>query len=104
MSMKKHKNKLISAIIVISVLVFAYWYGGDSPGLRGWGVAPEEKTAQINEQNINKKINQIPIKNEQQSATENNKSENADKTPMTAEEKELLSNKIAINIYKKESS
>jgi len=35
---KKHKWKLIVPIILIGILVFAFWYGGDAPGLQGWKV------------------------------------------------------------------
>lgn len=32
------KNKVIAALLIISVLVAAYWYGGGAPGLQGWSV------------------------------------------------------------------
>ncbi len=34
--MKKHKIKIIVALAVVAVLVFAYWYGGNGVGARGW--------------------------------------------------------------------
>ncbi|MBP3359499.1 MAG: DUF4430 domain-containing protein [Clostridia bacterium] len=38
--MKKHKNKIIAGIVIAFVLIFVYWWGGNSAGLRGW--SPEE--------------------------------------------------------------
>ena len=35
---KKHKWKVICAAVFVSLLVFAFWYGGDAPGLQGWKV------------------------------------------------------------------
>lgn len=34
--MKKRKSKIILCVIILAVLAFAFWYGGDAPGLRGW--------------------------------------------------------------------
>ncbi len=34
----KNKTKIIVALIVIAVLVFAFWYGGNAPGLKGFKV------------------------------------------------------------------
>ena len=35
---KKHKWKVICAAVFVALLVFAFWYGGDAPGLQGWKV------------------------------------------------------------------
>ncbi len=34
--MKKHKNKIICGILLAAILIFAYWWGGNTPGARGW--------------------------------------------------------------------
>ena len=36
--MKLTKGKVIGAAAVVAVLVFAFWYGGNAPGLQGWTV------------------------------------------------------------------
>lgn len=38
--LKKHKYKLIAAVFIAVVLIFAFWWGGSSPGLRGWEHEP----------------------------------------------------------------
>ena len=38
---KKNKWKVIVPVLVAAVLVLAFWYGGNAPGARGWGTAPE---------------------------------------------------------------
>ena len=40
---KKHRWKVIAPVLLAAVLAFAFWYGGDSPGSRGWsiGQAPQ---------------------------------------------------------------
>ena len=35
---KKNKWKVILPVVVVAVLAFAFWYGGDSKGLHGWMV------------------------------------------------------------------
>ena len=39
--MKQHKNKIIAGVIILLVLAFAFWYGGNAPGLRGWTPQPK---------------------------------------------------------------
>ena len=45
---QKNKKKLIAGVAIAAVLAFAFWYGGDAPGLKGWKVdkdpAPQEQT------------------------------------------------------------
>ena len=36
--MKKYKRHIIVGSIIIAVLVFAFWWGGDAPSLRGWNI------------------------------------------------------------------
>lgn len=38
---KQHKWKILVSVLLVAVLAFAFWYGGDAPGLRGWTVEPE---------------------------------------------------------------
>lgn len=44
--LKEHKWQIIVPVLVIGILAFAFWYGGDAPGSRGWTVnnpsAPSE--------------------------------------------------------------
>ena len=35
---KKNKWRVIVPVLILAVLVFAFWYGGDSKGLHGWSV------------------------------------------------------------------
>ena len=35
---KKHKWKIIVPVCLLALLAFAFWYGGDAPGLQGWKV------------------------------------------------------------------
>ena len=44
--MKKYKNHRIIGSIIIAVLVFAFWWGGDAPSLRGWNVEPTPKVTE----------------------------------------------------------
>lgn len=37
--MKKSAIKIIIAAVLLAVLAFAFWYGGSSPGARGWTVS-----------------------------------------------------------------
>lgn len=41
--MKKYKRTFIAGAIIISVLAFVFWYGGNAPGLRGWVPGLSEK-------------------------------------------------------------
>ncbi len=34
----KRRTAVIAAALVLALLAAAYWYGGDAPGLQGWGV------------------------------------------------------------------
>ncbi|SHI14987.1 protein of unknown function [Sporobacter termitidis DSM 10068] len=37
--LKRHQWKIIIPVLAVCVLVFAFWYGGNAPGLRGWEAA-----------------------------------------------------------------
>lgn len=34
--MKFNKNKILVSLVVMGILVFTFWYGGNAPGLQGW--------------------------------------------------------------------
>lgn len=36
--MKQHKTKMIFSVLIVAILSFAFWYGGNAPGLRGWSI------------------------------------------------------------------
>lgn len=37
--MKLSKNRVIVAVLLVTVLALVYWWGGDAPGLQGWDTA-----------------------------------------------------------------
>ena len=41
---KKHKWKIIVPVCLLALLAFAFWYGGDAPGLQGWKVTKPSPT------------------------------------------------------------
>ncbi len=103
--MKKHKNKIITGVVVLIVLFFAFWYGGDAPGLRGWKPEIEEKATVIQNDEPTKEefakaentTGDIPVKKENAPATEENKPQKKDETPMTLAEK-LAENQVDSDI------
>ena len=38
MGWKKYRNRAILAVLIAAVLAVAFWYGGNAPDSRGWGV------------------------------------------------------------------
>ena len=123
--MSKHKNKIIAGVVIAIVLAFVFWYGGNAPGLRGWAPQPKENTnvatenssiktespivtaeptdtpsptepAEEKMKEAEQKVSEIPIKQADEVATEDNKPQNTDNTPMTPTEKEALAERIAI--------
>lgn len=101
--MKQHKNRIIAGIIVVVVLAFAFWYGGDAPGFRGWTSDSEENVATVQNNEPSKdKIKQaektdseILTNEETESDTEENKLQKQEETPMTAAEKSAMAEKFA---------
>ena len=45
--MKMNGKKWAAAAAVLAVLAFAFWYGGDAPGLRGWSAGEEGSSAGV---------------------------------------------------------
>lgn len=41
--MRFNRKKTITTIVILCVLLFAFWYGGNAPGLQGWNVKLEPK-------------------------------------------------------------
>ncbi len=78
--MRKHKNKIIAGIVIAIVFAFVFWYGGDTPGLRGWPPQPKEDAIIVQ--------NDAP-------ATKESKPLKQDGTPMTPAEKIAMAEKIA---------
>ena len=101
--MSKHKNKIIAGVVIAIVLAFVFWYGGDAPRLRGWEPQPKETVVQTDEPTkeefaeAEKAISDIPVKEENATATEENKPQKQDGTPMTPAEKIAMAEKIAEN-------
>lgn len=71
--MKQYKNKIILGVAIIVIFVFAFWYGGDAPELRGWRIDSEKSVESVQNDN--------PLKEEE--------------TQMTPEEKVSMAEKIA---------
>ena len=103
--MRKHKNKIIAGVIIAIVLAFVFWYGGDAPGLRGWEPQPNEDVTIVQTDEpikeefaeAEKVVSDIPVKEENAPATEENKPQKQDGTPMTPAEKIAMAEKIAEN-------
>ncbi|MFZ7102425.1 MAG: DUF4430 domain-containing protein [Peptococcaceae bacterium] len=38
--MKRQKGKILVALVILCVLAFTFWWGGNAPGLRGWKSSP----------------------------------------------------------------
>ena len=120
--MRKYKSKIIIGAVIAVVLAFVFWWGGDAPGLRGWG-SDKNDTANINhtqteppsdtaesdtdaesEQNgkndgDKSDLTDTPVKKSNEPATEENKPQNSDGTPMTASEKITLAEKMSEGSY-----
>ncbi len=41
--MRFNRKKIVGSIVILGVLLFAFWYGGNAPGLQGWNIKPEPK-------------------------------------------------------------
>ena len=107
--MKKYKRHIIIGSIIIAVLVFAFWWGGDAPSLRGWNVEPTPKVTErvIIDEVYDNDESPTPTVEPTISYTSSPKAENSEKfqnkptadKPMTAEEKIELAEEIAGEPY-----
>ncbi len=41
----KHKGKIVTTLVILCVLAFTFWWGGDAPGLRGWNLSSSTSSA-----------------------------------------------------------
>ena len=95
--------------MIIAVLVFAFWWGGDAPSLRGWNVEPTPKVTErvIIDEVYDNDESPTPTVEPTISPTSSPVAENSEKIqnkptadkPMTAEEKIELAEEIAGEPY-----
>ncbi len=96
--MIKHKNKLIGVLIVAVILAFAFWQGGNTPGLSETNINSENTlptqtispTIQPTEENINIKEDTTPVENIPQ---------NKDTKKASADISNNANTDIDINVY-----
>ena len=117
--MKKNKSKIIVGAVIIAVLAFVFWYGGNAPGMRGWTPQPKESTeASQNDVSVTtdltastakpvakatekeqaeteQKVSEISIKKADEPSTEENKPQSTDGNALTPDEKVALAERIA---------
>lgn len=43
--LKKHQLKIITSAVIIVILAFAFWYGGEGSALHGWSASDESATS-----------------------------------------------------------
>ena len=109
--MKKYKRHIIVGSIIIAVLVFAFWWGGDAPSLRGWNIEPTPKATERvviddiydHDESPTQNVEPTILPTSSPTAENSEKIQNkptADK-PMTAEEKIELAEEIAGDHTKK---
>ena len=107
--MKKYKRHIIIGSIIIAVLVFAFWWGGDAPSLRGWNIEPTPKATERvviddiydHDESPTQTVEPTILPTSSPTAENSEKIQNkptADK-PMTAEEKIELAEEIAGEPY-----
>lgn len=95
----KHKNKIIIGVLIIAVLAFAFWWGGDSPSLRG-GNPSKSVSEQVQKkgtndvqsaENIKEELNQSDnaAKEDEISSSEEQISENEPQTAYSLPAEEI---------------
>lgn len=97
---KNHKNKIIIGALIAVILAFAFWYGGDAPGLRGWKPQPNESVSvvqdDISELISQKAPNAEPTEKEvDEPPTVENEPQNTDTAPVTEQENSAFEESIA---------
>ena len=107
--MKKYKRHIIIGSIIIAVLVFAFWWGGDAPSLRGWNIEPTPKATErvVIDEVYDNDESPTPTVEPTISPTSSPAAENSEKIqnkptadkPMTAEKKIELAEEIAGEPY-----
>lgn len=70
--MKFNKNKILVSLVVMGILVFTFWYGGNAPGLQGWKVKPEHKK-QIRSSKVEDEIDKDKLLTDEEKKTEEEK-------------------------------
>lgn len=59
------KGKIITALIIICILAFTFWWGGDAPDLRGWNLPDKAPNSQVSSKNTSN-IEEIDRKDKDQ--------------------------------------
>lgn len=95
--MKKYKNKIIVGALIVVVLALVYWWDGNSPSLGGLTPQQTESPAISESQTPNPTETPQMSQEADESATTQNRPQNADNTPMTAQEKIELAEQMAGN-------
>lgn len=47
---EKIGKNLVVALVLVGILVFSFWYGGNAPGLQGFSLVEQESTEEVSEQ------------------------------------------------------
>ncbi len=88
--MKKNKFKIIATIIAVAALVFAFWWGGDSPNSHGWSVKSGQSRERVqaeNEKNNSRNGEEIQeITEKYGETTKNEKSQSEERDTKYSEE------------------
>ena len=119
--MKKHKNKILTGIIIALILAFSFWYGGNAPDTPKQKntkepsetvVIPETKQTEHKETTIaqsdktdeepKETITEAPPKQTDMVSTEENKPKNTNNIPITPDSKEETTNQPAVEIQSPE--
>lgn len=103
--MKKDKNKIIVGAVIVIALALMYWWGGNSPSLRGWTQQQTEKPTISESKTTNPTQAQEPSQEKEQTtkpksdenATAQNRPQNENNTPMTSGGKAEFAEQSAIN-------